>query len=83
MLNSFHYFIQVKSAYKAALRAHALGLTTIHGISFDMTFYSEMTCQQMIDRYVPHDVRIFDASAPSNLSPIDAGAATLWVKPNR
>lgn len=78
MLRSFHYFVQVKSAYKAALRAHALGLATIAGITFDMDFYSTRTREQMRERYVPKDVPVIEHVGLEDARPIAAGHATIW-----
>jgi hypothetical protein len=79
MLNSFHYFVQVKSAYKAALRAHILGLAKIAGISFDMQFYTVQTRDQMCKRYVPEDIPLIEGTAPPDLTPIPAGHGTVWI----
>ncbi len=79
MLRSFHYFVQVKSAYKAALRAHTLGLAKIAGISFDMEFYTERTRDQMRERYVPEDVPVIEDVAPPELTAIQAGHGTVWI----
>jgi hypothetical protein len=78
MLEYFHYFVQVKSTYKAALKAHELGLTSVKGISFDSTFYSERTKQQMVERYVPSGVQVVRDNLPG-ARPVSAGKATIWV----
>jgi len=79
MLESFHYNIQVKSAYKAGLRAHQLGLTEIRAIKFDMEFYSPTTRDQMIERYVPQEVEVLLNEPASDWRPVSAGAAVLWL----
>ncbi len=79
MLRNFHYFVQTKSAYKGPLRAHALGLVSLRGISFDDAFYSERTKAQMIERYVPADLPVIEAPDAEGLRPVQAGVATLWL----
>lgn len=81
MLRNFHYFVQNKSAYKAPLRAHALGLCEIAAISFDDNFYSPLTKRQMTDLYVPNDVNVVDSNEnpPPGCKAVLAGEATLWI----
>ncbi len=79
MLRSFHYFVQVKSVYKAALRAHTLGLAKIAGISFDMAFYTDRTRDQMRERYVPEDVPLINDVAPPEFTAVRAGHGTVWI----
>jgi hypothetical protein len=67
MLQAFHQFIQVKSAYKAALVAHALGVGDIEAIWFDPDHYSSKTKAQMIERYVASDISVLEA--PSDADP--------------
>jgi hypothetical protein len=83
MLQSFHQFFQVKSAYKAALAAHRLGLGRINGVYFDVdSFYTNKTKNQMIERYVPEDVQILDSEQrpDSSWHRMTAGYATIFRK---
>jgi hypothetical protein len=78
MLKSFHQFFQVKSAYKAALAAHALGIGHIDAILFDRSFYDDRTIEQM-SRYIPTDVMVL--SEEPSASPwhrLDAGKAAIF-----
>lgn len=81
MLASFHEFFQVKSAYKAALAAHRLGIGRISAIRFDGEFYSPNSALQMVEAYVPSDVSVLrnsEEAAPSWRS-LRAGMATIYA----
>lgn len=81
MLASFHDFFQVKSAYKAALAAHRLGIGHISAIRFDSEFYSSNAASQMAEAYVPSDVTVLesgDKPTPSWRS-LRAGMATIYA----
>lgn len=80
MLASFHDFFQTKTAYKAALAAHRIGIGHVDAIHFDQQFYDNRTIEQM-SRYVPSDVEIVQKQ-PQNDSwkSFHAGRATLFIK---
>ncbi|MEV5442614.1 hypothetical protein AB0N23_08745 [Streptomyces sp. NPDC052644] len=81
MLASFHEFFQVKSAYKAALAAHRLGIGRISAIRFDSEFYSSNAAAQMAEAYVPSEVTVLeggDKPRPS-WSALKAGMATIYA----
>lgn len=80
MLEHFDHFIQHKSAYKAVLGAHRLGLCRVVGIRYDSTFYSDKTAKQMHDKYGGEiEVLGDDDEGPLNARPIEAGKAIVWV----
>jgi hypothetical protein len=62
MIPALHCMVQNHSLYKAALRAHSLGLTKIIGIALDPEFYSAQAMDYMLRSYVPQDVKSIDWS---------------------
>ncbi len=65
MMPALHCMVQNHSLYKAALRAHSLGLTEIRGIALDPEFYSTQAMEYMLRNYVPRDVKAIDWSSES------------------
>lgn len=80
MLRHFDHFVQHNSAYKAVLGAGRLGLVRTVAVMYDMTFYTQVTRQQMHERYGAGTVMIDDSTeAPAGTRAITAGRATVWV----
>jgi len=80
MLQHFQHFVQNNSAYKAILGAGRLGLVRPVAVMYDMTFYTQMTRQQMHQRYGAGTAIIdYRKDAPAGSRPVNAGRATVWV----
>lgn len=81
MMPALHCMVQNHSLYKAALRAHSLGLTEIRGIALDPEFYSTQAMDYMLLNYVPRDVKTIDWSSESadDEVVVMAGRAKLLV----
>ncbi|MCG9025462.1 hypothetical protein [Laribacter hongkongensis] len=81
MMPALHCMVQHHSLYKAALRAHSLGLTEIRGIALDPEFYSTQAMDYMLLNYVPRDVKTIDWSSESadDEVVVMAGRAKLLV----
>lgn len=71
----------MRHLYKAALRAHSLGLTKIRGIALDPEFYSTQAMEYMLRNYLPRDVKTIDWSSESadDEVVVMAGRAKLTV----
>ncbi|AZV94426.1 hypothetical protein CBF45_12420 [Bordetella sp. J329] len=81
MMPALHCMVQNHSLYKAALRAHSLGLTEIRGIALDPEFYSTQAMEYMLRSYVPRDIKTIDWSSESadDEVVVMAGRAKLLV----
>ena len=81
MIPALHCMIQNHSLYKAALRAHVLGLTKIRAIALDPEFYSTQARAHMLQEYVPQDVSVVDwnSAASDDEALVEAGRARLFV----
>lgn len=81
MMPALHCMVQNHSLYKAALRAHSLGLTKIRGIALDPEFYSTQAMEYMLRSYLPRDVKTIDWSSESadDEVVVMAGRAKLLV----
>jgi hypothetical protein len=81
LLANVEHFIQLKSLFKAPLRAHKLGLANVEAISF-RPCYSKQQIKQLRDLYVPEGVAVLpsEAPGPTNCRAIAAGNATIFVK---
>jgi hypothetical protein len=81
LLEAFHDFFQVKSAFKLPLALMRLGLCEVSGIRFDADFYGETASGAMADRYVPAAVQILqrgDEDLPE-CRIFEAGKAVLYL----
>lgn len=80
LLANVDYFIQLRTLFKAALRAHILGLTKITSIAFSVN-YKANEIAQLVDMYVPEDINVLSVGdrIPSRLTSIQAGDATIFL----
>lgn len=82
LLANAHYFMQLRTLFKAGLRAHELGLADIKGILFDNDIEVNVI-DFMAETYLPKGVSILSAnqvdSCDGNLKLVKAGAASLLV----
>jgi len=81
LLANVDYFVQIQTLYKAALRAHALGLTKINAIRFSRT-YSTAQIAQLTALYVPNGVVVLKGETqPQNgqWRSISAGHADIYI----
>lgn len=66
LLREADFFIQINTLYKAALRAHHLGLARVSAISFSEA-YSPNCVEQLRQLYVPENVDVLPQAALSTL----------------
>lgn len=79
MLESFDYFVQMKSLYKIALRLHKLHIVRVKAIRFDMDFYSQDDADAMFEKYGSEDIiKITDRTIPEGTE-IQAGKAWIYI----
>ncbi|MNV30620.1 hypothetical protein D3C71_1218970 [compost metagenome] len=74
MLPNFDCFIQMKSIWKAAMRAHSIGLVRMNGIRLSNEFYSDKSKFEMSE-YIPNSVPELD-DVPGHA--FVAGEAVVW-----
>lgn len=78
MLTQVHYFIQLKTIYKAALALHRLGLAEVKAIRFDQEFYGVASLADM-SHYVPRGVKILSGEETIDARALPAGKATIYA----
>jgi len=80
LLSHVDFFVQINSLYKAALRAHELGLAEVKAIKF-LDFYTPLEAAAMAEKYVPEGVTIVtdDAAIDARWLAIAAGQAIIFI----
>jgi hypothetical protein len=78
LLKEADYFVQLRSLYKAALRAHEIGLTRVSSIAF-AEIYSPSAIEQLKKLYVPKGVKVLTLSQlpVTDNSFVSAGQASV------
>ncbi|MFJ3392313.1 hypothetical protein [Leifsonia aquatica] len=80
MLESFDYFVQHNSAYKAVLGAARLGLCHVEAIRYDSSFYTLETANQMHAKYGAGVPMLTEADAElEECIPVALGRATVYL----
>jgi hypothetical protein len=80
LLREFDHFIQLRTLYKAPLRLHLLGQTTVRGIRFSK-YYDAEDISAIRGLYIPKDVRILTDvdKIPSDWVSIQCGEAVIYL----
>lgn len=80
LLANVDFFIQLKTLFKAPLKAHSLGLTKVKAIHFSPN-YSDDQINQLVRLYVPDDVDVIQDQrklADTKWKCVSAGQAVIY-----